>query len=161
MFAGVGQQVMDNTAAGFPYQSIIDNCDLMHEHLTVEVIEKETIDTSDLSTERMSKEAALNLFDIDQLLLNSEINTEEKMHLKYVVGVAVGKILTEHRPMARKFKEFLPHHHKHPLSSLVKRPAMTFIMKPYPYQAGTIFFQLSTVLQQKSIARNRFLDSSD
>ena len=50
LFAEVGRAVMDNTAANYPYQSILDNCDLMQEHLTVEVIEKETIDTSNLST---------------------------------------------------------------------------------------------------------------
>ena len=46
LFAEVGRAVMDNTAASFPYQSILDNCDLQQQHLTVEVVEKETIDTS-------------------------------------------------------------------------------------------------------------------
>ena len=29
-----------------------DNCDLQSEHLTIEVVEKETVDTSNLSTEK-------------------------------------------------------------------------------------------------------------
>ena len=48
LFADVGRGVMDNTAARFPFQSIFDNCDLQQEHLTVEVIQRETIDTSHL-----------------------------------------------------------------------------------------------------------------
>ena len=55
LFAEVGRAVMDNTASSFPYQSILDNCDMQSEHLTVEVVERETIDTSNLSTVRMAK----------------------------------------------------------------------------------------------------------
>ena len=68
-FADIGTQVMHSTATSFPYQSTIDNCDLMSEHLTVESVEKETIDTSSLSTSRMEKRAALTLFTKEQLLL--------------------------------------------------------------------------------------------
>ena len=50
---------MNNTAASFPYQSILINCDLQSEHLTVEVVEKETIDTSDLSHVSKTKKEAI------------------------------------------------------------------------------------------------------
>ena len=62
MFADIGPAVMNNTACSYPYQSILDNCDLQSEHLTVEVVEKETVDTSELSNVKMTKEEALSLF---------------------------------------------------------------------------------------------------
>ena len=134
LFAEVGRAVMDNTAANYPYQSILDNCDLMQEHLTVEVIEKETIDTSNLSTVKKSKEEALSLFCKEQVLLDTEENKAEKDHLLYVIGVAAGKVLAAHRPEAKKLASFLPAHHNHSNAHLKPTPAITFILKPYPYQ---------------------------
>ena len=48
MFAEVGPKVIGATACHMPYQSTLDNCDFQSEHLTIETIEKETIDTSGL-----------------------------------------------------------------------------------------------------------------
>ena len=39
-FADIGPEVMNCTGVKFPYQSTIDNCDFLTEHLTVESIEK-------------------------------------------------------------------------------------------------------------------------
>ena len=114
--------------------SLSDNCDFLQEHLTVEVIEKETIDTSNLSTIKMSKEEALKLFSKEQVLLGSEENKEEREHLLEVVGVAVGKILAANRNEAKKLADCLPAHHNHKKSHLKPTPALTFIVKPYPYQ---------------------------
>ena len=55
LLAHVGPEVLNNTAYTFPYQSILDNCDIQSEHLTIEVVEKETVDTTHLSSVRMSK----------------------------------------------------------------------------------------------------------
>ena len=55
LLADVGPAVLYNTGRSFPYQCILDNCDIQNEHLTVEVIEKESIDTSHLSKAKMSK----------------------------------------------------------------------------------------------------------
>ena len=134
LFAEIGRGVIDNTAKNFPYQSILDNCDLMQEHLTVEVVEKETVDTSHLSTIRKSKKEALALFGKEQVLLGEEANTVEREHLLYVVGVTVGKILASKRPEAKKLMKYLPAHHKHQNSDVKQTPAITFIIKPYPYQ---------------------------
>ena len=95
-----------------------DNCDFQQEHLTVEVIEKETIDTSELSTTRMSKEEAMKLFSKDQVLLGSEDNKEEREHLLKVIGIAVGRILAVNRNEAKKLLDHLPAHHQHKKSHL-------------------------------------------
>ena len=134
LFAEVGRSVMENTAANFPYQSILDNCDLQQQHLTVEVVEKETIDTSHLSTVKKSKEEALALFSKEQVLLGTEQNKDERDHLLYVVGIEVGKILAANRPNAEKLKKYLPSHHLHQNSAVKQTPAVTFVLKPYPYQ---------------------------
>ena len=134
LLADVGVAVMENTAASFPYQSLLDNCDFQSQHLTLEVIEKETVDTSHLSTVAKSKEEALALFSKEQVLLSSEQNKEELDHFRYVVAVAAGKILAATRPDAKVLAEHLPHHHKHQNSSRKPSPAITFILKPYPYQ---------------------------
>ena len=39
-FADIGPAVMESTLSSFPYQSTLDNCDFLSEHLTVETIEK-------------------------------------------------------------------------------------------------------------------------
>ena len=133
LFAEVGRAVMDNTAASLPIQSILDNCDLQQEHLTLEVVQRETIDTSNLSVDKKSKEEALALFCKEEVLLGAEQNKEERDHLLYVVGVAAGKILASNRPEAKKLASYLPAHHLHQNSHLKPTPAITFILKPYPY----------------------------
>ena len=134
MLADIGPQVMNTAAANFPYQSTIDNCDMMSEHLTVEVIEKECVDTSKLFTSKMSKDEALNLFTIEQVLLGHEQNKEELEHFLYVIAVAAGRVLAERRPEASKLKKYLPVHHKHENSDRSLSPALSFIVKPYPLQ---------------------------
>ena len=41
---------MNNTICVFPYQSTLDIFELNTEHLTVEVVEKETVDTKHFSS---------------------------------------------------------------------------------------------------------------
>ena len=134
LFADIGSAVMDNTAASFPYQSILDNCDFQNQHLTLEVIEKESVDTSELSTVAMSKDDALALFCKEEILLGSDQNKEELEHFRYVVAVAAGKILASIRPDAKILGNHLPRHHRHQNSNKKLSPAITFILKPYPYQ---------------------------
>ena len=67
-------------------------------------------------------------------MLGEEANTVEREHLLYVVGVTVGKILASKRPEAKKLMKYLPAHHKHQNSDVKQTPAITFIIKPYPYQ---------------------------
>ena len=78
MLAEIGPIVMSSTAANCPYQSTLDNCDLHSEHLTVETVEKELIDTSGLSNVKLTKKEALKLFSKDQIFLGSKQNEDEK-----------------------------------------------------------------------------------
>ena len=74
------------------------------------------------------------MFNKDMFLLNTEDNKAEREHLLHVVGIAVGKILASRRPEAKKLACFLPAHHDHQNSNRKLTPALTFIIKPYPYQ---------------------------
>ena len=103
LFAEVGPQIINTTAAFCPYQSTIDNCDYLSEHLTIESIKKEVIDTSHLSTVKCSKEEALTLFRKELVLLGSEENKEEKDHLLSVIAQKAANVLAEARPDARFF----------------------------------------------------------
>ena len=80
------------------------------------------------------KEEALALFSKEQILLGEEQNKDEKDHLLYVIGVAAGKILAANRPEAENLKKYLPTHHIHKNNDVKPTPAITFILKPYPYQ---------------------------
>ena len=134
-FADIGPQVMNSTAASFPYQSTLDNCDFQQEHLTVESVEKEIFDTSDLCTTKKSKDEALALFDKNQVLLGLDENKDEKDHLMYVIAVAAAKILVEARPeVAKQLSKFIPAHHDHQNAEKKLVPALTFILKPYALQ---------------------------
>ena len=134
LFAQLGPNVMSLTAVRCPYQSTIDNCDFQSEHLTVETIEKETIDTSHLSTDRLSKEEALKLFSKEELFLGNKKHEKEVKHLKKVLAIGVARILSDARPEARHLQKLLPKHHEHENSKKELSPALTFILKPYPYQ---------------------------
>ena len=135
MFADIGPSVMSATAACFPFQSTIDNCDFQQEHLTIETIEKEAVDTRDLTTNKKTKEEALQLFDKNQLLLGLEEHREEKDHFLQVIAIAAARVLVKARPDACKhLAQFLPRHHEHQNSEKILAPALTFIVKPYPYQ---------------------------
>ena len=135
MFADIGPEVMNTTAALFPYQSTLDNCDFQTEHLTVESVEKEIIDTSDLCTTKKTKEDALAFFNKDQVLLGLDQHKEERDHLLKVIAIAAAKVLVEARPQAFKhLAKYLPAHHAHENSEKKLLPAISFILKPYPYQ---------------------------
>ena len=135
MFADVGPRVIESTAASCPYQSTIDNCDFQSEHLTLETIEKELIDTSNLSTLKKSKDEALSLFSMNLVLLGLEENIEERDHLLEVICIEAAKVLAKSRPSAAAvFSKHLPHHHHHENNQKKLTPAVTFIRKPYPYQ---------------------------
>ena len=165
LFADIGNAVMDNTAASFPYQSILDNCDFQNQHLTLEVIEKESVDTSKLSTVGKSKDEALALFCKEEVLLGSERNKEELEHFRYVVAVAAGKILASIRPDAKTLGKYLPRHHKHENSNKKLSPAITFILKPYPYQetSNPDMIKLLVRIQRQflnAVAKTQQLDPS-
>ena len=135
MFADIGPSVMNATAACFPYQSTLDNCDMMQEHLTIETVEKETVDTRGLSTVKKSKEEALEIFNSNEFLIGLEEHTEERNHFLQVIAIAAAKILIKARPDAcHHFAQYLPNHHCHENSEKTLSPALTYIVKPYPYQ---------------------------
>ena len=142
MLAEIGPIVMSTTASDCPYQSTLDNCDIQSEHLTVETVEKELINTTNLSSVKLSKEEALALFSREQILLGLRKHDDERTHLLRVIAIEVVRVLAERRPLAEKLKKYLPRHHKHANSDKVLEPAVVFIQKPYPYQGCSSLYRL-------------------
>lgn len=136
LFAEVGPMVMEASSAKHPWSSLLDNCDVMGEHLTVEVVEKEVIDTSDLNTEpMMTKAEALEKMTKTLIMMGEEQHTTEREHLQRVIALAAAKVVGDLRPdFNAKVRKFIPAHHKHEHSGRKLSAALTFIKKPYPYQ---------------------------
>ena len=93
---------------------------------------QETVDTSHLSTQKMSKEDAFGLFRKELVLLGCEENTEERIHIMKVIALCAAKVLADGRPDAKILSKFIPSHHDHSTSSKKLVPASSFILKPYP-----------------------------
>ena len=98
--AELGPKVMASTASHSPYQSTLDSCDFQREHLTLEYVEKELINTTHLSTKKMDKSQALALFSKDQVLLGLDHHDKERNHFLTVIASEVAKIIGEARPEA-------------------------------------------------------------
>ena len=81
----------------------------------------------------MSKEEAVALFTKEQVLFGRESNKNECVYLFSVISTSVAKDISQKRPEAAKLSKFLPRHHKHSTSDKPMTPAVSFILKPYPY----------------------------
>lgn len=136
LFAEVGPMVMEASGVKNPWSSLLDNCDVMGEHLTVEVVEKETVDTSHLGTEpQMTKAEALEEMNKYMIMMGEEQHQMEREHLKHIITLAGAAAVGELRPdFKAKVGKFIPAHHKHEHSWRKLSAALTFIKKPYPYQ---------------------------
>ena len=123
-------------------------------------VNQETIDTSSLGTSKMSKDEAFSLFKKDLVLLGLEENQKELQHLQYVIALAAAREIVKGRPEAASIlSKHLPSHHKHANSEKKMVPAVTFLIKPYPYQ-GMSSKGGKTTLQNISSERGRFPGSS-
>ena len=71
------------------------------------------IDTSELSTSRVSKEEALSLFTKELVLLGTEEHREEREHLLSVIASEAAKVIMDARPSASVFRKYIPKHHHH------------------------------------------------
>jgi hypothetical protein len=134
-FADVGQELLLLIDPGKPSQYVFDNCDFQRENLTVKVTVKEETDTRHLDTEPKTKEEALRMFKMDELLLAMEVNKPEKNHLlRNVLAPGFGRVLADRRPeRAGKLAKLLPKHHKHLHSGATVKPAVFSVAKTYPF----------------------------
>ena len=108
----------------------------------------------------MPKHEAFSLFKEDLVLLGRDENRAEREHLLYVVALAAAKVIVRGRPIANSFAKFIPRHHHHENSEKKVVPAITFIVKPYPYQEtqNSDTIKLLVRLQRKflkSVAKSR------
>ena len=120
----------------------MDNCDQKGSHTTVEYLEIEHEDTSNLSTTAMDPEETLQLFNIDLLLLNGEGLKDEREHLERIILTETGKALAHAKPeQLGHWLKVLPLHHPHPFDHLPLREASIMLRPPHYFQVGTKFIQ--------------------
>ena len=112
----------------------MDNLDIrcggQTHHLTQEFVEIEQKDTKHLDKESKSFDEKKNLFKNDTILMTSKENEQLLTHLKNVVAITIGRILSERVPEASFLKSFFANHYAHPNQNLNPKPAIIFIQKP-------------------------------
>ena len=82
----------------------------------------------------MSKKDAFSMFKKELILMGSEENRAELEHLQYVIALSAFKVIAKGRPAVSSLLKLIPSHHTHDNSKKKLVPALTFIIKPYPYQ---------------------------
>ena len=144
MFAEVGPKVMARMASKLPTRRIHDNVDWQNQHLMLECIAQETIDTSHLSTTPMPKEDALRLITPEFLLLNSPANAPERDKLlSFLVREWVAVLGERREESAATLAKLLPRksklsgqsamlvsvHKLHPCQETLHSDMLPFLMK--------------------------------
>ena len=144
MFAEVGPKVMAKMASKLPTRRLHDNVDWQSQHLMLECIAQETVDTSNLSTTPMPKEDAVRLITPELLLLNSPANIQERDELLAFLVREWAAVLGERREeSAAILAKLLPRksklsgqpamlvsvHKLHPCRETSHADMLTFLMK--------------------------------
>jgi hypothetical protein len=118
-----------------PTQRVLDNIDYDNEHLMLDCVIQEYVDTRHMSTVPMAKESALGLFNIKLLLLYSPGNAEALRHLQAVICKDWGRMLAVRRgERAAKLGRLLPKHLPHSCSAEKIQPITCTVNKLYPCQ---------------------------
>lgn len=119
----------------FPSQLTLDNCNTQRVDCMVAYSQTENVDTTHLSSERMSREETLSLFNPSIFMLKRPEHQEEFDHLQEVVMLAVGRELATHLPEeVGHWLKVLPENHTHPQSDLPLEKARTTLLPPMHYK---------------------------
>ena len=144
MFADVGPEVLIKMATKMPTRLLHDNVDWQNQHLMLECVVLENIDTSNLSTVPMPKEEAVRLINPQLLLLNSPANDSERTELVSLLCREWATVLAKRRKeSAAILAKLLPRQ-----SKLSGQPPMTCsVSKLYPCQETLDSDMMSFLLQ--------------
>ena len=119
-------------------QITFDNLDMtvgnvMH-HMTLSYLEFETEDTSALPTDEREFETALEYFELETVLMGSDLNRLLFEHYKYVTAWVLGKLLGEEVEGFAWLKSVFPTHYEHPNSGSSARKSTVFTQKPMNFR---------------------------
>ena len=135
VLAEVQEKLLTLESMNRPTQITLDNCDTKSNNCTVAYVQTETVDTSHLSTEPLSPEETLKLFDLSLVDMTRPELQSEREHLRSVILLALGRELAKHKPELSHWLKKLPEHHDHPTSKNVPlEPALVTLQSPMPYQ---------------------------
>ena len=108
VLAEVHQKLLILESKSRPMQMTLDNCDTKSNNCTVAYVQTETVDTSHLSTEPMSPEETLKLFNSSILDFSQPQLQPEREHLRKVILLSLGRELAKHKPELSHWLSVLP-----------------------------------------------------
>ena len=118
-------------------QITLDNCNTRKTNCMVAYHQTETVDTTHLSTEALSPEESLGLFDPAIFMLKRPELQGEFDHLQGVLMLAVGRELAALLPdQLGHWLRVLPEHHQHPQSHLPLVKARITLLPPMYYEVA-------------------------
>jgi hypothetical protein len=134
--AGTSWELIAEHSKKFPHQSTMDNLDLSRNgelhHMTLSFIEIEQDCTSHLSTQGLSYQETLKLFNTYLLLIYSERNREAKEQFLKIVTIILGRIIAEEFPDLKWMLQVLPNHYNTVGREL--KPSVLLTKKPQYFQ---------------------------
>ena len=95
MLAEVGDSLLRSTSRSTCSQATMDNLDMMDQHMTINFIEPEKINTSHLDTDKMTNSEIADLFKMKLVLMEDAENSAEQKHFKKLVGNSVGRLMAK------------------------------------------------------------------
>ena len=153
--ASLSEEILKSYAKIAVAQITFDNMDMsmggvMH-HMTLPILEFETEDTSNLSTEEKSFEEALDYFSNETVLITSDFNKPLFEHYKYVTAWTLAELLGEEVEEFSWLKKVFPKHYEHPNSGTSSRKSTIFVQKPLNFSenANNEMIAIMEILQSK------------
>ena len=138
VMASISEEIEKQYAKKSVPQFTFDNMNIqinkVAHHLTLNILEFEQVDTTELSTEKKSLEQMLSFFSPKYTLLTSDENKDIFEHYKDVTAVALGQLFGREVKGMEWLLAALPKHHEHPNSNTSSKKSMIFIDKPLYYQ---------------------------
>ena len=134
--AGYAEEVAKQYAKIGTVQFTFDNMDLMinhtMHHFTLNIMEFENFDTSNLKTDSMEKSDILQLFNLETVLLEKDKPLLD--HYNFVTVLTLGRFLGKEVPGWQWLLEVLPKHYDHPNSDTAGNKSLLHVSKPLYYQ---------------------------
>ena len=132
--ASISEEILKQYAKENIPQFTFDNLDIrinnITHHLTLNFLEFEQNDTSDLPTDSKGREAMLPFFARDTLILTSVENKELFEHFQFVTAVTLGRLFGEEIEGLQWLLSTLPNHYNHPNSNTSTNKALLHVDKP-------------------------------
>ena len=132
--ASISEEILKQYAKKNVAQFVFDNLDFqlnkMNHHMTLNLLEFEQNDTSELPTDCKSREEMLEFFGKETVLLTSDENKDMLEHFEFVTAVTLGELFAKEIDGMQWLSTVLPSHYKHPNSETSRNKSLIHVDKP-------------------------------